>query len=161
MSEEPDDDEGSEQRFTLALFIIHPDIDPTELTERIGLLPKYSGRAGDQRRTAQGAPLPSYYRDTRWRYVEAHSVTSQHFRRELETFIGRLQPHRALFHRLRETGGSLTLIISFLGDRGHFGDNLPVARLAELADLQIDLGIEVYTVPQNVDQSRTGGAPAG
>jgi hypothetical protein len=41
------------------------------------------------------------------------------------------------------------LIVQFLGDDGHFGDVLPLDTLAKLTGLQLELGVEVYTVPQS------------
>ena len=40
------------------------------------------------------------------------------------------------------------LIVQLLGD-GYFGDVLPLSLLSRLVELQLDLGLEVYTVPQS------------
>jgi hypothetical protein len=47
----------SGQRFDVELFIVHPTIDPSEITIALGLEPKVSHRAGDRRVTPKGILL--------------------------------------------------------------------------------------------------------
>ncbi len=69
------------------------------------------------------------------------------FMKELKELVERLSPLEQVFERIKSGGGSACLIVSFLGD-GHFGDTLPAAILAKIANLHLDLGVEVFSTPQ-------------
>jgi hypothetical protein len=138
---------SASRRFDLALFIIHPTLSPTEITAGIGLQPHFVHAIGEQRTTPAGTLLPGEYKDTRWRHCIRHEVQDQRFVPILENFVDSMSRHGAFFERVKSTGGSTCLMVSFLGD-GHFGDALPTATLAKIADLQLDLGIEVFSAPQ-------------
>jgi len=62
--------------------------------------------------------------------------------------VNSLTPHKAFLHHLRTTGGSAEIIVQFLGD-GYFGDSVPSRTLEMMTDLQLDFGIECFTVPQS------------
>ncbi len=40
------------------------------------------------------------------------------------------------------------VIVQFLGD-GYFSDNVPLGTLSKMAELQLDFGIECFSVPQS------------
>jgi len=40
------------------------------------------------------------------------------------------------------------MIVEFLGD-GYFGDNVPLEALSTMVELQLDFGIECFSVPQS------------
>jgi hypothetical protein len=146
---ESEDEEREPQRFGVALFIVHPTRNPTDITAALGLEPTIVHPVGGECRTPKGTVLPGRYSDTQWRHSIRHETRRQHFAGEVAVLLDRLSPHKAFLTKLRATGGQAMLIIAFLGDDGHFGDVLPSATLAKLTDLQWELGVEVYTVPQS------------
>lgn len=146
---ESEDEDGRPQRFGVAVWIVHPTMDPAEITAALGLEPTIVHPVGGERRTPKGTVLPGRYRDTRWRHSIRHETRGQHFAGEVAALLDRLSPHKAFLAELRATGGEAMLIVAFLGDDGHFGDVLPLTTLAKLTDLQLELGVEVYTVPQS------------
>lgn len=149
MTTESEAEDGRPRRFGVALFIVHPTMDPADITAALGLEPTIVHPVGGEHRTPKGTVLPGRYRDTRWRHSIRHETRGQHFAGAVAALLDRLSPQKAFLAELRATGGRATLIIAFLGDDGHFGDVLPLATLAKLTDLQLDLGVEVYTVPQS------------
>lgn len=142
-------EEGSPQRFDLELFVVHPTLDPADITAALGLEPRVEHRVGEQRKTPKGTPLPGTYRDTRWRHSVRHSVERQWFADRFTDLVNRLVARKAFLAELRSTGGTASVIIQFLGD-GYFGDGIPVETLAKLVELGLDLGIECFSVPQSV-----------
>jgi Domain of unknown function (DUF4279) len=138
----------SNRRFDVELFIVHPTIDPSEITMALGLEPKFSHRVGDPRMTPTGTPIEGNYPDTRWRHSARYTVSHQWFADRVESLVAHLLPHKAFLSRLLQTGGKLTLIVQFLGD-GYFGDEIPQSTLAKIADLGLSLGIECFMVPQS------------
>ena len=133
---------ASGRRFDIELFIVHPTIDPSEITIALGLEPKVALRVGDRRVTPKGTLLEGSCPDTRWRYSARYTAD------KVESLVAHLLPHRAFLSRLLQTGGNLTLIVQFLGD-GYFGDTIPKSTLTKIADLGLSLGIECFMVPQS------------
>jgi hypothetical protein len=114
----------------------------------LGLKAQVAHRVGDRRKTSKGTLLPDNYPDTRWSHIVRYQATDQWFADKVIALIDRLKPHKAFLANLRATGGHATVIVRFLGD-GHYGDNIDRDTLAKLADLQVDLGIESFKVPQS------------
>jgi hypothetical protein len=147
-----DEDAGEPQRFGLDLFIVHPTLTPEEITEGLGLLPKFVHPVGQPRKTPKGTQLEGVYPDTRWRHCRSHETINQWFVQTLADFVEELRPRKAFLNRLRSTGGKAQVIIKFLGD-GYFGDTIPLSTLSLLLELGLDLGLEVFMIPQNAGAS--------
>ena len=137
----------AQRRFEVQLFIVHPTLDPGEISRILGLKGHFSHRVGDRRRTPKRL-LSGTYPDSRWRHCIPCTVTGQHFASEVIGFVERLEAHKEFLANVTSTGGKASLIICFLGD-GYFGDELPPATLAKLADLGLALAVECFTVPQS------------
>lgn len=144
-----DFEEGTPQRFAVQLFIRHPTMHPAEITAALGMDPLIQHVVGEPRRTSTGTHLPGIYQRTGWRYSNRYEVKDQWFAEELTELVDRLVPHKDFLHGLRSTGGQAMIVVQFLGDDGHFGDEIPSETLAKLVDLKLDLGLEVYMVPQS------------
>ncbi len=142
-----DTEADAHKRFDVELFIVHPTLDPAEISAALGLDAKFSHRVGEQRKTPRGKPLKGTYQDTRWKHSRRHETPDQWFADKVAELLGRIEPHREFLKKLRATGGTAYVIVQFLGD-GYFGDKIPLATLTKLADLELDLGIECFTVPQ-------------
>ena len=123
---------GDLRRFDVELFIVHPSLDPSQITAALGLNPKVVRKSDD----------------VRWRYSVRYEVPDQWFAAKVTEFVDRLVPHKEYLRQIRLTGGTVSLIVQFLGD-GYFGDELPRATLAKLVDLELDLAIECFLVPQS------------
>jgi len=147
--EDPTDStEGISRRFDVELFVVHPTIDPAEITATLGLEGHLVHPVGEQRKTPSGALLPGKYQDTRWRHSVRYEVKDQWFAAAVVKFVDRLALHKAFLHNLRSTGGRAMIIVQFLGD-GYFGDELSHDTLAKLVELQLDFGFECFSTPQS------------
>jgi hypothetical protein len=143
-----DTEDGTPRRFQVDLFIVHPALDPAEITAALGLEAQYIHRFGAPRGTPAGNLLPGTFQDTRWRYSVRYEGEDQWFAERFTEFVDRLKPHKAFLSSLRSAGGKASMIIQFLGD-GYFGDEILRETLAKLADLELDFGIECFVVPQS------------
>jgi len=141
-------EEESRQRFVLALFIIHPSVDPDDITAALGLQPTIVHRFGAPRKTPYGHRLPGKYPDTRWRHRIRCYTDDQHFSEQLSAFVDRLRHKKDYFTYITSTGGHVEIILQFLGD-GYYGDALSRETLANMAELGVKFGIECFDVPQN------------
>jgi len=152
------DEEGSVCRFYLDLFIVHPSIDPCEITAVLGLEPSNVHRVGDRRATPTGSLLQGTYPDTRWRHSVRHEIRGRCFAGKVDELLDRLLPHRDFLRQLRSTGGRATLIMYFID--GYFTDSIANETLSKFVDLQLDWGIECLMTPQDaLDDKPAGDAP--
>jgi Domain of unknown function (DUF4279) len=142
------EDASAPKRFHVELFIVHPTLDPAEISTALGLEAHFAQPVGDPRKTPKGRPLGGNYRDTRWRHCVEYSTKHQWFAPEVTSLLDRLEPHKAFFANLRPTGGKASLIIQFLGD-GYLSDEISHATLAKLVELGLGLGIECYVDPHS------------
>jgi hypothetical protein len=128
--------------FAVSLNICHPDIDPAELTKAIGLVPKTVSRCGEPRKTPKGGPLQGTYQFSFWSHsfdvsgaVELGPV--------LEELVVRLRDYEPLFGRIVREKGSVELFCGVFAD-GNWDEILPHELMRRLADLHIDLRLDVY-----------------
>jgi hypothetical protein len=137
-----------EKRFHVGLLIVHPNLDPAKISAALGLDAQSMQRAGDQRQTPKGRILSGTYEETRWRYGQRYKTSGQWFVEKVTEFVAQIEPHKAFVKELRSTGGTASLMIEFLGD-GYFGDEIPRDLIRKLVDMELDLSIECFTVPQS------------
>jgi len=147
--EDADSDVGSSQRVSVELFIVHPTMSATEISAALGIEAHITHRVGDPRKVPKGTPLGGHYRDTRWRHSIRHELRGQHFADKITALVNSLTPHKAFLNSVRATGGDAQIIVQFLGDDGYLGDTVPMQTLATMSELQLDFGIECFTVPQS------------
>jgi hypothetical protein len=143
-----DSDEGLPRRLDVQIFIAHPSMTPADITAALGLEAHIAHRVGDQRKTPRGTLLKGQYRDTRWRHSIRYEQKDQWFADKVAMLVDRLMPHKEFLHHLHSTGGSAMVIVAFLGD-GYFGDAVRLDTLSKMAELQLDFGIECFSVPQS------------
>jgi hypothetical protein len=138
---------GTERRFDVELLVIHPTMTPEEISVALGLEAHFSHCVGMPRQTPKGSPLPGNYRDTRWRHSTRHVATDQWFAKPFAAFVVSLMPRKGFLHSIRASGGEASVIIQFLCD-GYHGDSISPETLAQLAELGVDLGLEIFSMPQ-------------
>ncbi len=139
---------NSKRRFDVELFIVHPTMSPNEISSGLGMEAHVCHADGAEKTTPKGTRLPGICRDTRWRHSVRKETDEQWFAAEIAAFVDSLVTRKEFLHQLRATGGRTEVIIQFLGD-GYFGDEISTKTLAKLADLDLDLGIECFVVPQH------------
>jgi hypothetical protein len=148
---DPPDDTDSEnlscRRYEIALFIVHPTIDPSEITSQLGLAPVRTHRMGDQRTTPKGTMLEGTYSDTRWRNSVRYQSDEQYFAEKIDRLLDHIAPHKAFLNHLSDTGGTLEIIVQFL-DGQYYGDTISNATLSRIASLDLRLGIESFGTAQ-------------
>ena len=132
------------RRFYLQLSIVHPAIDPADITNGLELECRYRHRASAPRMTPKGTPLGGEYPDTRWRHSVLHAVNDQAFADKIEELMVHLESKKAFLKQLTVSGGRLSLIIEFIGD-GYFSDEIPRRTLSKIVDLGLNLSIVSYS----------------
>ena len=74
------------RRFDVELLIVHPSLNPAEISTALGLEARYAHRVGDRRKTPKGTLLSGDYPDTRWRHCVRCSVTDQWYAAEVTSW---------------------------------------------------------------------------
>lgn len=136
--------------YSVSLSIVHPNIDPTSITEQIkGLRPRIEAIAGSVRRCKGGMPaIPSRkVALSHWLadlHVEQKLYSAQ---RPLSQFIlehlADLAQHQLLFARLREQG-QVALIVRWFSETHHSAGVLPAELMKKCGDLGLDLELDYY-----------------
>lgn len=146
VTENNDDINGSDPadalRFTVALQVWHPSIDPEALTRAFGRTPVRSWRGGAPRTTMQGEPLSGHWPESYW--VARRRVERQRaFLTEILCEVGELEVRSELVARLLDEGGNINIRLSLPGDT-NIGDVLPASVMRRLGTLGVGLDIEVF-----------------
>jgi len=135
---------GVRYQYKISLRFRHATADPADITLALGINPSRSWRAGDPRCTPTGRPLEGRWRDTYW---TARLVEGQWPQEPLVDAIGRLldrlAAHKDFFHQIRSQGGKVELFVGWFFN-GQSGGDFTHDLLARMADLNIDLALDIY-----------------
>jgi hypothetical protein len=138
--------------YAISLRISHPNIEPLEITNALGLEPVRTWKAGTPRQTPKGTPLEGIYRETYWytRLIPGGEHPSEGTSLEdyLDHFAQQLARHRDFFARVREEGGRVELFIGTYGAR-NYGFEFSPSLLTAIGVLGLSLSFDVYPYPQN------------
>jgi hypothetical protein len=129
-------------RYRVSLRIVHPTIDPEEISMRLALQPRISGKAGNARKTPNGDPLKGRYESSYWVYPISQK-SDEDLTDLLEDFTVGLEPHRDFLLDLRATGGRLEYFIGWFSGKNS-GTVFEYDLLSKIASLQIDISLDVY-----------------
>lgn len=129
-------------RFVLRLIVRHPSLDPKLISTQLGLAPHVTQMAGEARVAPSGVPIGGRYSDSRWGW-SARFEKRREFFDEVSVLANRLYPHKEFLSKIVDSGGSVEIVVHLPGDT-NIGWTMPWAELATLAELKIDLGIEVF-----------------
>ena len=135
-------DEAGVLRFVIRLLIKHPSIDPGSVTAELGLQPRVTHLVGAGRMTPAGAPLSGVYKESMWGWSERIERKRAFFEAVAE-LVHKLESHAPFISDLIHGGGSVEMIVHLPGDI-NIGSVLPWTEMKKLAELRVDLGIEVF-----------------
>jgi hypothetical protein len=128
--------------YSVAFRIRHPNKAPDEISIRLSLTPKTAWLAGDPRKTRLGVPLEGTYESTYWSCDLEHppDVGLAGF---LEESAENLAPHKEFLREIRSTGGEVEFFVGWFSNFNS-GEIFSYKLLSALAELQIDLSLDVY-----------------
>ncbi|MBS0378128.1 MAG: DUF4279 domain-containing protein [Proteobacteria bacterium] len=133
--------------FTISLRLRHPDIDPNEITDALGIEPQHTWRAGDPRRDPDGGALVGAYRDSYWmgRLMDGPELSSA--RNSVESVLVQklafLHRSQAFLEKLHAAGGVAELHVTLYA-RGAFRLELPEESLGQLSRLRLAVALDVH-----------------
>jgi hypothetical protein len=131
-------------QYKISLRVRHPSLDPAEITSALGLNPSRSWRAGEVRTTPKGNPLEGRYSDSYWVVQLGNGRwPDKTLAAVINERLDQLARHQALFQRIRAEGGMVEFFVGWFVE-GNSGDVFACDLLARMADLKIDLSLDVY-----------------
>ena len=140
----------SEYEFTLSLRLRHPVIDPSAITQTLGIEPQHTWKAGDPRRDPAGGALQGVYRESYWmgRLVDEPQLSSARVSVEsvlLQNLV-HLRRSYAFLEQFRAEGGVAELYVSLYA-REAFRLELSDESLGLLGRLGLAVALDVHPPP--------------
>lgn len=137
----------SEYEFTISLRLRHPAIDPSNITQTLGIEPQHTWKAGDPRRAPAGEALEGAYRESYWmgRLMDEPQLSSAGLSVEsvlLQT-LAHLRRSHAFLEQFHADGGVAELYISLYA-REAFRLELSDETLGLLGRLGLAVAFDVH-----------------
>lgn len=140
----------SEYEFTLSLRLRHPAIDPSRITQTLGIEPQHTWKAGDPRRDPAGLALEGAYRESYWmgRLVDEPQLSSSRVSVEsvLLQNLAQLRRSQAFLEQFHAEGGVAELYVSLYA-REAFRLELSDEALGLLGRLGLAIALDVHPPP--------------
>jgi Domain of unknown function (DUF4279) len=144
----------SAYEFTVSLRLRHPVIDPSTITQTLGIEPQHTWKAGDARRGPAGRALEGVYRESYWmgRLMDEPELSSA--RLSVETVLlqtlANLRRAQAFLERLHAEGGVAELYISLYA-RETFRLELSDESFGLLSRLGLGVALDIHPLPSPGD----------
>jgi hypothetical protein len=129
-------------RYKIALRITHPNMDPEDISTKLGLNPFRKWKAGTQRTTPAGKKLSGIYKET-YCVFDLGDKTGRDLVETLSSLTKKLVAFKPLLQNIRSTGGSIEYSIG-LFVKSNTGVVIDQRIMIQLVDLGIDLLFDIY-----------------
>jgi hypothetical protein len=140
----------SEYEFTISLRLRHRSIDPSEITQTLGIMPQHTWKAGDPRRDPGGGTLEGVYRESYWmgRLMRepARSAAQVTVESMVLQTLAHLRRSHGFLERLDGEGGIAELHVSLFA-REDFQLQLSAQSLALLGRLGLAVALDIHPQP--------------
>jgi hypothetical protein len=147
----------NDYEFTISLCIRHPTIDPSSITQSLGIEPQHTWRAGESRRGPAGEEVEGIYRQSYWtgRVMEEPQVSSERATVEsvLLKTLTQLRRSHDFLQELSTDGGTAELTVSLFA-RGVFRLDLSPETSALLGRLRLTIAFDIHPHPPNTPPPR-------
>ena len=132
-------------RIEITLRIWHAHEDPDAISKALQLAPTYSYKAGDQRMTPKGRPLPSVHRETLWCH-DIEVVTNATLTQALDAMDTLLASREQQLKHLRMQGFKVECFVGLFLD-GDRTEVLTSEQMSRSTRHSIDLVLGIYAPP--------------
>jgi Domain of unknown function (DUF4279) len=136
----------SEYEFTVSLRIRHPKIEPSRITEALGIAPQHTWKAGDPRRNPSGEDCAGVYRESYWMGRLMDEPQLSYARMSVESVLlqtlTQLRRSQSFLEQLSADGGIAELSVSLFA-RENFRLELSADTLALLGRLRLAVALDI------------------
>lgn len=129
-------------RYKVSLRFTGHVLEPAAISERLGLAPQFARKMGAARTTPKGDPLEGTYASNYCSF-KLDPRTDEPLDAMLLRVVSGLDANRDLFLQVSETGGTSEFFVGWFAPRNS-GVTFNHQLLSKLADLRINLGLNVY-----------------
>jgi len=123
------------------VLIQHPQMNPDEVTQRLGLIPSGAANVGDLVTTPSGRQPGSRHKWSFWGHFE--NFEDEILEERVLILIDRLALHKDFFEKIANEKGHATFIVRS-SEKKHVVCSLSPETLAKLVDLNVTLEFEVF-----------------
>jgi hypothetical protein len=134
-------------KFVVSLRIFSFDVDPVEISDNLGMEPKWMYQIGKPRATPDGKLLGGVYDCNYcsfllWRQNDKN-INAKILESVLSGEIDRLLTHKDMFLRIKHGGGSAEFFIGWFAGSNN-GAIFNASLLKRMGELELDLSLDVY-----------------
>ncbi len=133
----------NEYNFEISFLITHPSMSPDTICGLLSMETDVKRKVGEVRCNPKGKPLPGVWKETYCGFdvprKEGDSIPEC-----LDNMLQKLKNQRSGIDQIHLSGGSLEFYILSAPQELTFGEKFSWKILMELADLKIDLSLEVH-----------------
>jgi hypothetical protein len=137
----------SNYEFTISLCIRHPTIEPSKISQALGMEPQHTWKAGDPRRSPAGGELEGVYHQSYWtgRLMGEPEISSERVsvNSVLLQIASRLNRSSDFLEQLNAGGGVAELVVSVFAHED-FRLDLSTNSLASLARLRLSVALDIH-----------------
>lgn len=128
--------------YSISLRIWHPNMNPEYISSTLKVEPTHSKKAGDERSTPKGKPLPGINEETYFSY-SIHTSKKLLLEEAIEAHLADLAKHKQFIEEILDSGGRLSYFIGMYLE-GNAGLALTHSLLKKVSDLGIGLDLDIY-----------------
>jgi hypothetical protein len=128
------------ERCYASLYVTTGDRDPDEVSKCLDIEPTTTQRKGEPARPGSKRINPH----SGWSVSSKGCVDSKDLRKHLDWLFGKIGQRKAQIESLREMGCEMRVWCYWLSKAGHGGPMLSVPQLQRLADLELEICMDIY-----------------
>ncbi len=128
------------------------DLDPDEITKKLGLEPTEIGRKGEKYTLGRKAKTEKERTFNFWEYKEK-IITGEHWHQKfINDFIDRIiEPRKGMIREITEVGESELSLVPYYYDEFNVGFDFSLQKLETLVNARIFINFDIYFLPRDDD----------
>lgn len=134
----------NEYKFEVSFRVTHPSMSPDEICALLAIETDVKRKVGDARYNPKGKPLPGNWKETYCGF-DIQERADGSIPECLQRMLVKLTYRKNEIDEIHRTGGSLGFYVLASPIEKTLGETLPWQLLRDLAELKIDLSLEVHS----------------
>jgi len=139
------------EKISLICLISHPVINPSKVTNKLGLEPYLFHMAGEKVTAPNGALVGGVYQESKWGY-EVKVENDEELLRHFEILINHLLIYKNFMRMISREGGRVIVFFN-VGNMKHFAFQIDPKIIQKMSFLKIHFGFEIFCQQQRDSHS--------
>lgn len=128
--------------YCASLHVLHPTLDPEQITAALGISPTKQTRVGSPRQNPKGEELGGKYAFSSWR-CGLPTTNGERLSEFLWSVVKLLSPHRKFLMELAASGGEIECFVGLFTER-NCDELFPCDLLSAFGNMKIGLRLDIY-----------------